>query len=484
MNSAYPLTDQDLASRQHRWVLHCDMDAFFSSVEQLTRPTLRGRPVLVGGRSGRGVVAGASYEARALGCHSAMPMHQAVRLIEPRGVAVPTRGVVYRTVSRRIFRLLRSYVPVIEQLSVDEAFLEPAELRDCTGRDVLEYCEMLRKVVREDIGLSLSFGAGVGKQYAKIGSGMAKPDGVQIIPASCMQQILRPLSVRSLWGVGPVSEAKLRHEDILTIGDLADLPERDVTALLGTAVGRQLQALARGFDDRPVHERAIAKQVSSESTYRIDITDKAGIVAAIDENGDDAHRRLLHDGRAARTVTVKQKLADMTIVSRSATLPYATTDLRTLLALAHRLALDPAQVGACRLVGVSFSGLTGIQQESLFPELDWEVQIEEERDDSEAPLSSILPDTTGQGVYGSERTLLHMSARPRWSAGMDVIHPEHGFGWVQGAGQGKVTVRFETRTTGPGRAMTFAEETVDLTPADPLLCLDWPEEELYRPARK
>ena len=139
------------------------MDAFFSSVEQLTRPTLQGRPVLVGGRSGRGVVAGASYEARALGCHSAMPMHQAARLIEPRGVVVPTRGVVYRTVSRRIFRLLRTYVPVIEQLSVDEAFLEPAELHGCTGADVLEYCEMLRSVVREEIGLSLSFGAGQGK---------------------------------------------------------------------------------------------------------------------------------------------------------------------------------------------------------------------------------------------------------------------------------------------------------------------------------
>lgn len=475
------MTDHDLANRQYRWVLHCDMDAFFSSVEQLTRPTLRGRPVLVGGRSGRGVVAGASYEARALGCHSAMPMHQAARLIEPRGVVVPTRGVVYRTVSRRIFRLLRTYVPVIEQLSVDEAFLEPAELRDCTGYEVLDYCEMLRKVVRDEIGLSLSFGAGVGKQYAKIGSGMAKPDGVQLIPASRMHQILRPLAVRALWGVGPVSEAKLRHEDIPTIGDLADLPERDVTAILGFSVGRQLQALARGFDDRLVHERAIAKQISAESTYRIDITDKAGIVAAIDENGDDAHRRLLHDGRAARTVTVKQKLVDMTIVSRSATLPYATTDLRTLLALAHRLALDPEQVGACRLVGVSFSGLTSVQQESLFPELDWEVRIEEERDDGAAASSAFLPGTTGQGVYGSERALLHVPSRPCWSAGMDVLHPDYGFGWVQGAGQGKVTVRFETRTTGPGRARTFAEETVDLAPADPLLCLDWPEDELYRP---
>ena len=145
---------------------------------------------------------------------------------------------------------------------------------------------------------------------------MAKPDGVQIIPASLMNKILRPLSVRKLWGVGPVSEKKLQKENILTIGDLADLSEKDAKALLGSAVGRQLQGLARGFDNRPVCERAIAKQISSESTYRTDITDKAGIIAAIDDNGDDAHRRLLHDGRAARTVTVKQKLSDMTIISR------------------------------------------------------------------------------------------------------------------------------------------------------------------------
>lgn len=379
--------------------------------------------------------------------------------------------------SRRIFRLLRRYVPIIEQLSVDEAFLEPAELYDCTGAEVLEYCTMLRRVVREEIGLAVSFGAGVGKQYAKIGSGMAKPDGVQIIPASYMQRILHPLSVRALWGVGPVTEAKLREEDVLTIGDVAALSEKDAVGILGSALGRQLHGLARGFDDRPVHERAIAKQISSESTYQVDITDKGGILAAIDDNGDDAYRRLLRDGRAARTVTVKQKLAGMTIISRSATLPYATTDLRTLLALAHRLALDPQQVGACRLVGVGFSGLTAVQQESLFPELDWDVNIEEERENS----TVTAPAATGQGVYGSERAHLHMPPGPRWEAGMDVLHPVHGFGWVQGAGHGKVSVRFETRTSGPGRVITFAEDTADLTAADSLLCLDWPEEELRRP---
>ena len=466
------LRDVDTSQSQHRWVLHCDMDAFFSSVEQLTRPTLRGRPVLVGGRSGRGVVAGASYEAREFGCHSAMPMHQAQRLIEPRGVVVPSRGVVYRAVSRRIFRILRRFNSTVEQLSVDEAFMEPAELIDATVGDVIEYCEKIRQTVAEEIGLTVSFGAGVGKQYAKIASGLAKPDGVFVVPQSRMHDILDSLPVRTLWGVGPVAEANLADEDVLTVADLAQLSDRDTVRILGKTVGFQLRDLARGMDDRPVEERAIAKQISSESTYPIDITDRSTVLQAIDDNADDAHRRLLHDGRAARTVTVKLKLADMSIISRSGTLPYATTDLRTLLAVAHRLALDPAAIGACRLVGVGFSGLTHIRQESLFPELDWDMLVEEERESGGSFL-----ETTGQGLYGSERSRLHMPAESKWRPGMDVRHPKYGHGWVQGAGKGKVTVRFETRTTGPGRARTFLE-TENMQHADPLDSLDWPAEEL------
>ena len=173
-----------------------------------------------------------------------------------------------------------------------------------------------------------------------------------MIPQSQMSHILDPLPVRTLWGVGPVAEAKLAEEDILTVADLAQLSDRDTARILGKTVGFQLRDLARGIDERPVEERAIAKQISSESTYPVDITDRKTILQAIDNNADDAHRRLLHDGRAARTVTVKLKLADMSIISRSGTLPYATTDLRTLLAVAHRLALDPEDIGACRLVGL------------------------------------------------------------------------------------------------------------------------------------
>src|SRR6201991_5053169 len=164
-----------------RWVLHLDMDAFFASVEQLTRPTLRGRPVLVGGLGGRGVVAGASYESRVYGAKSAMPMHQARRMVGAAAVVLPPRGVVYGVASRRVFETVRMLVPVLEQLSFDEAFGEPAELVGASSADVESFCQALRAEVREQTGLTASVGAGSGKQIAKIASGLAKPDGVRVV---------------------------------------------------------------------------------------------------------------------------------------------------------------------------------------------------------------------------------------------------------------------------------------------------------------
>lgn len=162
-------------------MLHFDMDAFFASVEQLTRPTLRGRPVVVGGTGGRGVVAGASYEARAFGARSAMPVHQARRLIGPAAVVLPPRGAVYGLASRRVLEAVRTVVPVLEQLSLDEAFGEPAELVGASPQEVERFCVELRMTVREQTGLIASVGAGSGKQIAKIASGLAKPDGVRVI---------------------------------------------------------------------------------------------------------------------------------------------------------------------------------------------------------------------------------------------------------------------------------------------------------------
>ncbi len=351
-------------------MLHLDMDAFFASVEQLTRPTLRGRPVLVGGLGGRGVVAGASYEARVFGARSAMPMHQARRLIGVTAVVLPPRGVVYGVASRRVFDIIRGVVPVIEQLSFDEGFGEPTQLAGASARDVEAFCEGLRCRVREETGLIASVGAGSGKQVAKIASGLAKPDGIRVVARAEEQTLLGGLPVRKLWGIGPVAEEKLNRLGIDTIGQLAALADAEVANILGATVGPALHRLARGIDDRPVAERAEAKQISAESTFAADLTSLEQLYAAIDPIAEHAHQRLLRDGRGARTVTVKLKKSDMGTLTRSATLPYATTDAGTLVALARRLLLDPLQIGPIRLLGVGFSGLSEVRQESLFPDLE------------------------------------------------------------------------------------------------------------------
>ncbi|MEH3128464.1 MAG: DNA polymerase IV [Mycolicibacterium neoaurum] len=435
----------------HRWVLHLDMDAFFASVEQLTRPTLRHRPVLVGGLGGRGVVAGASYQARVFGARSAMPMHQARRLVGAGAVVLPPRGAVYGTASRRVFATVRSVVPVLEQLSFDEAFGEPAELVGAAVPEVAEFCEALRFRVRAETGLIASVGAGSGKQVAKIASGLAKPDGIRIIGRADEQALLSALPVRKLWGIGPVAEDRLRRLGIETIGAFAALSDGEVADVLGATVGPALHRLARGIDDRPVAENAPAKQISAESTFAEDLRTLDQLRDAITTIGEHAHRRLLKDGRGARTVTVKLKKSDMATLTRSATLPYASTDAATLVATARRLLLDPLEVGPIRLVGIGFSGLSDVQQESLFPDLDL---VDEDVPESRTPL----PLRTGP---------------ESWRVGDDVRHTDHGHGWVQGAGHGVMTVRFETRASGPGIARTFPADLPDISRADPVDSLDW-----------
>ncbi|HEY4792686.1 MAG TPA: DNA polymerase IV, partial [Mycobacterium sp.] len=218
-------------------MLHLDMDAFFASVEQLTRPTLQGRPVLVGGLGGRGVVAGASYESRVFGARSAMPMHQARRLIGVTAVVLPPRGAVYSVASRRVFDTVRTVVPVVEQLSFDEAFGEPPELISASETEVEEFCARLRRRVRDETGLIASVGAGSGKQIAKIASGLAKPDGIQVIRRADEKRLLDGLAVRKLWGIGPVAEEKLHRLGIETIGQLAALSDAEAANILGATIG-------------------------------------------------------------------------------------------------------------------------------------------------------------------------------------------------------------------------------------------------------
>ncbi|ORV84758.1 DNA polymerase IV [Mycobacterium interjectum] len=443
-------------------MLHLDMDAFFASVEQLTRPTLRGRPVLVGGLGGRGVVAGASYEARVFGARSAMPMHQARRLIGVTAVVLPPRGVVYGLASRRVFDTVRGLVPVVEQLSVDEGFGEPPRLAGASAQEVEAFCEGLRRRIRDETGLVASVGAGSGKQIAKIASGLAKPDGVRVVRRAEEQALLGGLPVRRLWGIGPVAEEKLNRLGIETVGQLAALTDAEVANLLGATVGPALHRLARGIDDRPVAERAEAKQISSESTFAVDLTSLEQLRDAIDPIAEHAHQRLLRDGRGARTVTVKLKKSDMSTLTRSATLPYATTEPGALIAVAHRLLLDPREIGPIRLLGVGFSGLSDVRQESLFPDLELAGDTLNSQEEHPA-------------VTATEAMFAPAPEASTWRVGDDVAHRDYGHGWVQGAGHGVVTVRFETRGSGPGQARTFPADTGDLTGANPVDSLDWPD---------
>jgi len=483
-----------------RWVLHLDMDAFFASVEQLTRPTLAGRAVLVGGLGPRAVVAGASYESRVHGARSAMPMAQARRLV-PGAVVLPGRMVVYRVVSERVFGVLRSVDGTVEQISVDEAFVELADLAGAPADAVERVAEQLRAQIKAATGLTASVGAGSGKQLAKIASTMAKPDGVRVVPHGSERAALEPLAVRKLWGVGPVAEATLHRFGVETIGELAALSLPEVTALLGVALGTELHGLAQGVDRRPVAERGEAKQVSAETTFDADLSDLASVRRSVAEMAEHAHRRLLASGRAARTVTVKIRGGDFATRSRSETSPTASTSLATLSATAQRLVEGALPESGVRLIGVSLAGLTGAVQEQLFEtdsgpepahaEVGADAEVGAGADQSlgrlagppegtpNTPIAELPPEpdaAAGAAVDGAVATLVGAPAEQpvarSWRAGDDVSHERHGHGWVQGSGHGRVTIRFETRRSGPGQARTMSADDPELTRADPLASLD------------
>jgi DNA polymerase-4 len=383
-------------------------------------------------------------------------MHQARRLVGATAVVLPPRGVVYGVASRRVFETVRTMVPVLEQLSFDEAFGEPPELAGASAEHVEDFCQDLRAKVHHETGLVASVGAGSGKQIAKIASELAKPDGIRVVRRDEETVLLQGLPVRRLWGIGPVADEKLHRLGIDTIGALAALSDAEAANILGATVGPSLHRLARGIDDRPVAENAPAKQISAESTFPEDLTTLDQLREAAGPIGEHAHARLEKDGRGARTVTVKLKKSDMSILTRSATLPYATTDAPTLIAMARRLLLDPLEIGPIRLVGVGFSGLTDVRQESLFPDLEL---VAEEVSNTQLP-----------------KTVTELAATPpAWRVGDDVVHTEYGHGWIQGAGHGVMTVRFETRSTGPGPARTIPDDEAEIRRANPVDSLDWPD---------
>lgn len=455
------MTDSELTGEsQPRWVAHIDMDAFFASVEQLTRPTLRGRPVLVGGMSGRGVVAGASYEARVFGARSAMPTTQAVRMCHGKAVVVMPRFSVYSAASQRIFDVLRERAGIIEQLSVDEGFAEPTQLRDATDEQAYQWALELQQAVEERTGLPASVGMAATKLDAKMASDLGKPHGIKVVPVRRRLEIFGPRPVGELWGIGRVAQGRLAEVGVRTIGDFVAMDPADARSLL-SSVGAEIQRMAAGDDPRPVAPRARSKQVSAERTLETDVRTSAEVWGYVEDAARAAHKRLLKDGRAARTITAKVRTNDFQIHTRSATLPAATDDFETIVAVARRVLPRPEKVGAIRLVGVGLTGLMDDRQELLFPELSNpahgpDVVITSHTDESEL------------GPLNARSTSAEM-----WRNTQDIVHSEYGHGWVQGTGSGVVSVRFETRSTGPGKTKTFAIDDPHLSAGNPLDSLDW-----------
>ena len=335
-------------------ILHADLDAFYASVEQRDDPRLRGRPVIVG----MGVVLAASYEAKARGVRSAMGGRQARRLC-PEAVVVEPRMSAYTAASRAVFEVFRQTTPLVEGLSIDEAFLDVGGLRRLAGTP-REIAVRLRRDVRERVGLPITVGVARTKFLAKVASGVAKPDGLLVVPPDGELDFLHPLPVERLWGVGPVTAAKLRDRRIVTVGQVGRLGEAALVSLLGKAAGRHLHALAHNHDPRPVKvgrrrgsmgaQRALGR--SPRSPAELDAV-LAGLV-------DRVTRRLRAAGRAGRTIVLRLRFDDFSRATRSRTLPRATANTQTVLDAARTLlaaALPMIDRRGVTLVGVAVSNL-------------------------------------------------------------------------------------------------------------------------------
>ena len=337
--------------------LHIDMDAFFVEVERRRDPSLIGKPVVVGGLGPRGVVASASYEARTYGVHSAMPIVEARRLCPHGRFVAPSHGA-YGEVSDEVFAIFRSFTPLVEGLSVDEAFLDISGLRlhYDTPADV---GAALRRTVREEVGLPASVGIAAVKFISKLASEEAKPDGMHIVPAGTELDFLHPMPVRRLWGVGQATHATLEALGIGTIGDLSHVPEALLAKRLGPSLARHLSQLALANDPRQVEPGAGAKSISVEETYDEDLTAEEEIKQNLLRLCDRVATRLHRSGVVGRVVSLKVRFGDFETVSRSETMPAEIGAAPAIWDEAQRL-LDRIDRGrrGVRLLGVGLSGLT------------------------------------------------------------------------------------------------------------------------------
>ncbi len=335
-------------------VLHADLDAFYASVEQRDDPRLRGRPVIVGG----GVVLAASYEAKACGVRTAMGGRQARRLC-PRAIVVQPRMSAYTRASRAVFEVFRQTTPIVEGLSIDEAFLDVAGLRRIAGTPST-IAAGLRAAVREQVGLPITVGVARTKFLAKVASGVAKPDGLLVVPVDAELDFLHPLPVERLWGVGEVTATKLRDRGLGTVGAVARVGEAALVSMLGPWAGRHLYALALGRDPRPVQVGRRRRSMGAQRALGRSPRSPADLDAALAGLVDRVTRRMRAAGRPGRTVVLRLRFADFSRVTRSHTLLRATDDTRTVLATARALlreALPLIESRGITLIGVAVGNL-------------------------------------------------------------------------------------------------------------------------------
>ena len=445
--------------RSRASILHLDLDAFFAAVEQRDKPSLRGKPVVVGGLGRRGVVSTASYEARAFGVRSAMPGHEA-RALAPHAAFLGGRFEAYWQSSRIVMALLGEVSDRVQSLSLDEAFVD-LDGTDAPTDDVealARFAERIRtELSRRTLGLTASVGIGTSKLMAKVASELAKPNGVRVVPPGAEAETLAPLSVRAIPGVGPVTYDRLTMLGLRTIADVQRASPSELEREVGASWGPELYALAWGRDDRAVETHRDAKSISQETTFETDATDRAWLNHKLEADAAHVCRRLQRRGWFARTIQIKVRFGDFTTWTRARTLAGATDDPARVAREAKSL-LDQVDVlRGVRLVGVGVSGFVEAAQEELFA-------LGEDEPASGQGHSSGAEDGAeafGDGPFGRRRT-------QRYWPGADVEHTTLGRGWVWGTGAGRVTVRFETRESPGGPVRSFLVDDPALSPAAPL----------------
>jgi DNA polymerase IV len=364
-------------SQRERTILHLDMDAFFAAVEQRDHPELRGRPVIIGGDSdSRGVVSTCSYEARKFGVHSAMPTAQAKRLC-PNGIYIHPDHAKYSAVSRQMFAILARYTPLIEGLSVDEAFLDVTGSQKLFG-DGVTIAQRLKDEIRAELNLTASVGVSYNKFLAKLASDLEKPNGLVVITPADLDSRVHPLPITRLWGVGQKSGEQLMRLGLRTIGDVARMDVSRMRRYLGS-LADHLYLLAQGLDERPVEPHREAKSIGQETTFAQDVRDVAFLEATLLAQVETIARRMRRKGVESRTVTLKLRYAPFRTITRSHTLPNPTALEKSLYQTAKLLL---AKCGltrddAIRLIGVSvgpFSTAGETQQLSLFDDVQSDIK--------------------------------------------------------------------------------------------------------------